>query len=271
MTRMVQRLSITTWLVMLVSGNGAAPGAQETKPAQGSSVQRFGMVGLARGQTARLNVVNAQLVRPPDGRGDAGCPVELSFIDSVGRTVASGGGTLRAGEAILIDLPFAERGRGLETRLQIRGVVRSTLGPCADLIATVEIFDTPSGRTTIVLNLPPEPACSDAQEPNDTFEKAYPISPGTIVGSRVCVKDEDFFAITVASEGGAFSAQIDFANAEGDLDLVLYSPTGQQLAKSDGTSNTEVVSYSALDAGVYRLRVFGYFGAAAGYALTLTQ
>lgn len=118
----------------------------------------FGMVGIAQGQTARLNVVN---IGNPD---ELPCEVALQFLDGEGNTLAEQGIIIIGGKAASLDLDAAELG-GPDTRagrVQIRALMKVLGGPdtkntdgatCGDyLLSTLEIFDSRTGQTTVILN-----------------------------------------------------------------------------------------------------------------------
>ena len=136
----------------------------------------FGLIGLARGQTARLTVVNlrrraaaeptaealaptseptaAQLVTVP-------CSVRLRFLDQRGNTIARSIETIMPGDGAFLDLPFHEAiPPGFDgKRFEIRAVVHVLRRPdetrrCAT-ISTVEIFDNENGRTNVIYPEPP--------------------------------------------------------------------------------------------------------------------
>jgi hypothetical protein len=144
----------------------------------------FGMVGITRGQTLRLNVVN--LVSPPpdpDRQYPPPCRVLLSFRDAQGQPFTNSDGQalrrvveLQAGESAFLDLN-ADMFGGPSTnadvapgpaRLQLRPFVRVLQNPpdpdrqfppdpCR---ATLEVFDNASGRTSVFaagFQPPPEP------------------------------------------------------------------------------------------------------------------
>jgi hypothetical protein len=125
---------------------------------------RFGMVGIADGQTARLNLVNLGIPTstglPPDP-----CRAHLKFFDGNGNLLASRPVDLKPGEAAFLDFApsFAPvNGTDLAPlRAEIRGAVRPDddlyAPPCK---ATVEIFDNVSGRTSILY--PPD-SCRGTQ------------------------------------------------------------------------------------------------------------
>lgn len=118
---------------------------------------KFGMVGLTRGQTARLNVAH---IGDPNERKRS-CSVELSFQDSDGRTLAVANRHLLPGEADILDLSAAAIGSpDTFGRFQIRGSLAlggpDTRGPEAiacvnNLRPTLEVFDDATGRTTVII------------------------------------------------------------------------------------------------------------------------
>ena len=122
---------------------------------------RFGMVGITRGQTIRLNVVNSADVPPGPCRtiGDDVPPgpcrqrVDLLFLDSMGRTLAHSTETLTAGRAAFLDFDggMVER-QG--NRFEIRPLVL-TPPPDPDrglrsfVIASAEVFNNETGKTVL--------------------------------------------------------------------------------------------------------------------------
>ena len=119
----------------------------------------FGMVGLARLQTARLNVA-AVGGGAPDPSDLPSCPVTVGFVDSMGEPFrdASGmpiaaEGTLVPGEAGALDLRSADAFRGLTgLRVAFRAVLRVAFppNPCQPPVATLEVFDNLTGRTGLL-------------------------------------------------------------------------------------------------------------------------
>jgi hypothetical protein len=118
----------------------------------------FGMVGITRGQTARLNAYDQS-----DNSGDATdippgpCrEVELMFFDSMGNIRQRSTQCLLPGHAVFLDL----NGNSVEVpglRLEIRGLVRFVEDPNLSgpnritLGSTLEVFDNEAGRTSLVL------------------------------------------------------------------------------------------------------------------------
>jgi hypothetical protein len=136
--------------------------------ASGGFERTVGMIGVTRGQTVRLNIVNLAVAvdgqLPPDP-----CRVVLTFRNVEGRPFTNSDGQplrraveLQAGQSAFLDLngdlfaPPSTNGDFAPTRLQLRPFVRvqsepsGTNGtppdPCR---ATMEVFDNANGRTSI--------------------------------------------------------------------------------------------------------------------------
>jgi hypothetical protein len=139
----------------------------------------FGLVGLARGETARLNVVN---LVPPDP-----CHVTLQFLDAAGQAFPGAGAEadLAPGQATHLDLPsgaaFATSAATV-VRRRVRASVESSAGspstngvppgPCIGLVSTLELFDSFTGRLVAFYKppgLPIAPAPTTTSGPPDAF------------------------------------------------------------------------------------------------------
>ena len=127
----------------------------------------FGMVGLSTGQTARLNVFALPLGGPIIA--GASCQVTFDFYDASGKSVKTGTATVAQGAAVHFDMLRTEVD-SLAGRSEIRGTVRSAfVNPSAvpmpgtpgtpitpvygfcSILPTMEIFDSSTGQTTVVL------------------------------------------------------------------------------------------------------------------------
>jgi hypothetical protein len=105
------------------------------------------MVGLARGQTARLNVVNI---------GDPNvspCEVQMVFYDSQGKALARDVQMLDPGMATFLDLSYAAIGNP-NIRVQLRAWVKVVVGDPTLCLASLEIFDEETGRTMVFVDDP---------------------------------------------------------------------------------------------------------------------
>jgi hypothetical protein len=74
---------------------------------------------------------------------------------------------------------------------------------------------------------------------------------------------------TGSPAGTIKSIDIGFTHAAGDLDMFVYDPMGTVLGSSQGVSNTESVTVSALNLNAVVLKVYGYAGATNSYSVTL--
>ncbi len=106
---------------------------------------QFGMVGITRDQTARLNVLNGS--REP-------IQVSFNFTDSAGRQIKQAVETIMPDHAAFLDLTPS----GVDDaagRLQIHATLeigeRSPGGAGRQIIPTLEVFDTSTGKTHIAL------------------------------------------------------------------------------------------------------------------------
>ena len=144
-------------LAMAVAGPVGAQDEEEVR-------LRFGPVGVARGQTAVLNVA---LVAVPPGP----CQVTLSFYDRSGGLLGTREEPAMAVVTLeepnvtaSLELPADQvLGEG-QLRAEILPAVQLPPNPCADVVATLEVYDT-NGRTSVLvhpadlagLNPQPEP------------------------------------------------------------------------------------------------------------------
>lgn len=109
----------------------------------------------------------------------------------------------------------------------------------------------------------------DSHEHNNTLRRATAMPLAATV-QGVMADNRDLYAVVFQGVGRAgSSASIDFDNSLGDLDLTLLDRKGREIARSEGTTDREVVSLAGLPAGRYYLDVTGY-GGAYNPAYTLT-
>ncbi|MFN5990091.1 MAG: pre-peptidase C-terminal domain-containing protein, partial [Dolichospermum sp.] len=107
----------------------------------------------------------------------------------------------------------------------------------------------------------------DFAEANNTTSTAYDLR--TVDGTRTLNNlsihtdtDQDWFKFTTLRPGqGANKVRIDFSHDQGDIDLVLYNQSGQEIGRSEGTEDFEEISLNGLAAGTYTVKVYGYNGA----------
>jgi hypothetical protein len=158
-TAIVPTLEIYDTLIgrtaLLYPGDVAAIGGGSPDP----DAIPFGVVGLGRLQTGRLNVV-AIGGGSPDPSQLAICPMEVGFVDEMGEPFRHPSGMpiaarfeLSSGEARALDLRATDAFRGLTgLRVAFRAVARVILppSPCLRPVATLEVFDTVTGRSALV-------------------------------------------------------------------------------------------------------------------------
>jgi hypothetical protein len=128
---------------------------------------RFGLVGLARLQTARLSVVNlpppGPFVPPQDP-----CHVSVGFMTRSNRPLVDSAGEpiilerdLRPGESAFIELTSGDAFRASrDLRMPFRAtalfshlpVAIEAADPCSAVVPTLEIYDAVSGRTQVVVD-----------------------------------------------------------------------------------------------------------------------
>ncbi len=108
--------------------------------------------------------------------------------------------------------------------------------------------------------------CPDAFSGNDSRENAAEVAEGSWDGLEICGGTSDWFHLS-ASLGSRAVVSISFQHSTGDLDMKAYSESGQELASSDSTSDSESVS---VDLGADRyIEVLGYDGASNTYSLSV--
>ena len=128
--------------------------------ASAQTVHTFGMVGVAEGQIARVNVLNPGEAPPAVG---VVCAAQLTFIDGVGAVLKTSSVSVSPGKESYLDL-FADTDLALPVnqRRQIRATITippaivpppstTPVSRACTLIGTLEIFDAISGKTEVVL------------------------------------------------------------------------------------------------------------------------
>ena len=99
------------------------------------------------------------------------------------------------------------------------------------------------------------PACvDDAFEDNDVNTAATPLTAGSWSGLGACPADEDWYAVGMAA-GDTIDVDILFPALEGNVDLMLVDPAGVVVAVSNGTNDSEDVSWTAVLPGDHLVQV----------------
>ena len=143
---------------------GAAACLAQTVPA--TITKTSGMVGITQGETARLNLLNPGVaISPASGATtsvSANCSAAVAFFDGAGNNLKSTTVSVPPGQSVGFDLHSdTDLGLAAGDRKEIRAVVTlpavpgatstSALAPACKLIPTLEIFDSLTLRTLVVL------------------------------------------------------------------------------------------------------------------------
>ncbi|CAD5981337.1 Clostripain [Planktothrix tepida] len=126
----------------------------------------------------------------------------------------------------------------------------------------------------------------DSYEDNDTFETASNLGttrsadPTRVVSAiqdqidltdlTLEAADDDWFKFRKTSAGNV-DVRLTFEHDYGDVDLEVRDSNNQPIGQSQGTSDTETVSFNAAAQGTYYVRAYGYEGATnPNYRLQIT-
>lgn len=113
---------------------------------------------------------------------------------------------------------------------------------------------------------PPSDCVDDGFEDNDSFDA--PTRYAGALSGQICRDDRDYFAYDHA--GGSLDVLLQYAVADGDLDLRLLDALGREVDSSNSIDDDDEVSRPNLTAGTYVVEVEGYDGAEAPYGLIVT-
>lgn len=147
-------LPLVSALIWLAARAQPTPVSIPTQPGLG-----FGMFGLARSQSARVNALNSGPVVPI--QDPAGCQVTLQFFDAGGQMVKQSSAGLEPGKAAFLELSRDEL-PGDDPRVAIRAVLHfGYFGGAApspeilrhfncNILPSLEVFDNDNGKTSVV-------------------------------------------------------------------------------------------------------------------------
>jgi hypothetical protein len=135
----------------------AQPPTPSIAPTQGLG---FAMVGIAPGQSARINALNQ--LPSPAAPGPAACRIALQFYDAEGQLVKEYVAVLAVGKSAAVDLNRDDLPGG--DRLSLRGVLvfgysgganpplqlLQQMATC-DIVPSLEIYDNDTQKTSIVV------------------------------------------------------------------------------------------------------------------------
>lgn len=146
-------------LTCLFTLGALALAAQTTTPPV-PETRTTGMVGLAEGQTARLNLLNPGVLPPALGMI---CTASVTFFDAGGTALKTAALSIPPGQSASaslsgdtdLTLPAGER-REIRAQISIPGLIPASgattvAAPACKLVPTLEIYDTVSGHTLVTL------------------------------------------------------------------------------------------------------------------------
>ncbi|RJO65328.1 MAG: hypothetical protein C4523_16345 [Myxococcales bacterium] len=120
------------------------------------------------------------------------------------------------------------------------------------------------------LSVAPSAGCSnDIWEPNDDVFLATPVAAGELEGLVLCPFDLDVFAVEVQG-GQGLKLEVLFSAAEGDLDAVLHTLNGLELASSTSADDNEIIIYNPETTQTLYLDVYSVDGVRTPYSLRTT-
>jgi hypothetical protein len=112
----------------------------------------------------------------------------------------------------------------------------------------------------------------DAFEDNDSANTATPLTlvSQTVSGLQICSGDDDVFRVEVPN-GAIIRVEVDFAHADGDLDVALLNYSLTPVAVSESVTDHEAILYAVPAAGTYYIVVHSPDNALNRYRLTLRR
>jgi hypothetical protein len=130
-------------------------------PTPTTTLKTTGMIGIAVGQTAQLNLLNPGVVPSATAAGVI-CSAVVTFIDAGGNILKSATVTVPPGQSSPYDLHSdTDLNLAAGTRRDIRALIMipavpppsgaTAATPACQLIPTLEIFDNVTGRTLVAL------------------------------------------------------------------------------------------------------------------------
>jgi hypothetical protein len=100
------------------------------------------------------------------------------------------------------------------------------------------------------------PGCAGHERP----EQAEALPAGGLTGQTICSNRPSHWAIELEN-GNQLTVTVTFPHSKGDIDIALMAPSGEKVASSTSTSDSERIVHTARQGGRYVLQVYGYNGA----------
>ncbi len=140
MFKTLQRICVFAGAALAMGGGAAA---QSTQPMLPVALHTSGMVGLAVGQTAHLNVLNPGALAPAIG---VVCTAQLSYLNAEGVVLKTTSVSVPPGQSMSFNLDRDVDLIVSDLRVEVRATIAYTSTSCA-LLPTLEVFDDATGRT----------------------------------------------------------------------------------------------------------------------------
>jgi hypothetical protein len=163
--------------------------------------------------------------------------IDVELVDSAGTVVAMSNTT---GNTESIQYTAAAAGD-----YAVRVFLARDLGP------------TPGNTYSINVGVMMAPCPDDSYEDNDSSFFPPFVNAGVTQGLNVCDGDDDYFDVFVDT-GEQITVNIDFVNAEGDMDLALLGFLNIPLDISATSNDGESVTYTQEEAGFLTIQVSLY-------------
>lgn len=114
-------------------------------------------------------------------------------------------------------------------------------------------------------------ACpDDLLEPNDDETAAPRLPPGVYDGLMQCPDEEDWYAVFLR-DGETLEVSLTFVDDEGNINMRLFDPGMGEVATAFTATDDEMISYTAAETGVHKLRVYQFgTGSMQSYAMELS-
>ena len=188
--------------------------------AQTDPFKAYSSIGLATGETMRLDVVNVGGTNgfPPDP-----CNVQIGFVNAAGVQLKVSNGTVQDGHAAFITLTFAEATASTATpptRVNIRPALLTSAVPpdTCRMVSSAEVFDAAQGRThlyAVPAECPPGPPESPGACP-----PGPPVSPVFGITALTALDALRFNVTNITGSNGIppgpCNVQMGFVNGAGE-------------------------------------------------------
>ena len=187
--------------------------------------------------------------------------------------------TADSSQVVVVTVAFRHSDGDLDVVVESAASTRLGTGQSTDDNETVQVSVTPgtyyvkvhgyNGATAdYTISLSREASsgqgCGDT---GSTLETATAID-GARTGLQICPGESDWWVYT-ATQSGSTTVTISFQHSVGDLDMTLYGADGTAMNTSQGTADTESITFDAAADGDVFIKIYGYSGASGSYDLAI--